>query len=360
WSNRTLRLLNDTYGIYPYSTLNIVEQHAFYGGMEYPCQVYMTNQVLKMVREGSRPPWFLELVVVHEVAHQWWSQLVGGDAIDWGFLDEGLACWSHSYFGEYYHGDWEHFQYFTYINVTRTFYAENGVDTAINQSNYDRPELVGYVDYTKTPLILEKLRLEIGHEAFVAGLSHFFKVNYFKIGTLSSLQESMETSTGVSLDWFFLPYFDNPRLPDYSFSDVAYDAADSTLSLTIEDRNEDSNPYPYSQRVPITVLGSEFLAAGSNPDLDTHFGGLLGEILYEDYIWINGTVDLTFTIPGTPDEVRLEYEGYVLVELEFAETEYLSHPVHVAGRIDVVLVFAGAMVVLCAAIAVVVIGRIRK
>jgi len=360
WSNRTLRMLNDTYGIYPYSTLNIVEQHAYYGGMEYPCQVYLTNLVLTLMRDGLRPSWYLQLLVIHEVAHQWWSQLVGTDAIDWGFLDEGLTCWSHSYYSEYYHGNWERLQYYRYLDVSRTFYADNGVDTALNQSNYDRPELVGYVDYTKAPLILERLRVEIGHEAFVAGLSLFFKTSYFGFGTLSALQESMEVAVDGSLDWFFLPFFDNPRFPDYSISDVVYNTADHTLSLTVEDMNDDSNPYPYAQRVNVSVLGSKFLAAGSELDLDFPYERVTGEILYEDYVWINGTTSLTFIVQGDPDAVVLVYEDYVLVELESAETEYAAHAVQIVGKIDVVLTYVGAVVVLVAAIAVVGINNVRE
>ncbi|MFX1416963.1 MAG: M1 family metallopeptidase, partial [Promethearchaeota archaeon] len=360
WSNATLRLLNHTYGIYPYSTLNIVEQHAYYGGMEYPCQVYLTNLVLTLMRDGQRPSWYLQLLVIHEVAHQWWSQLVGTDAIDWGFLDEGLTCWSHSYYGEYYHGNWERFQYYRYLDISRTFYAENEADSAINQSNYDRPEFVGYVDYTKAPLILERLRVEIGHEAFLAGLSLFFKTYYFRVGTLSALQECLEVAVGASLDWFFLPFFDNPRLPDYSVSDVVYNAADHTLSLTVEDMNEDTNPYPYAQRVPITVLGSKFLAAGSELDLDFPYERVTGEILYDDYVWINGTASLTLTVEGEPYEVRLEYQDYVLVELENAGTEFVAHAVQFVGKIDVVLAYEGILGVLVAAIALIGIDSFRK
>jgi hypothetical protein len=312
------------------------------------------------MREGQRPPWYLRLVVIHEVAHQWWSQIVGTDAIDWGFLDEGLTCWSHSYYGEYYNGDWERYQYYRYLDVTRTFYADNGIDTALNQSNYDRPELVGYVDYTKAPLILERLRIEIGHEAFVAGLSLFFKTRYFGFGTLPTLQEAMEVALGGSLDWFFLPFFDNPRLPDYSISNVVYDTADRTLSLTVEDLNEDSNPYPYAQRVNVSVLGSKFYATGNELDLDFPYERAPGDILYEDYVWINGTTSLSFIVSGDPEEVRLEYEDYVLVELENAGTEYAAHAVQVVGEIDVVLVYVGTLVVMVAAVAVIGIDSFRK
>jgi hypothetical protein len=306
WGSETLSLYNTTYGIYPYSTLNIVEQFAFYGGMEYPCQVYITNGMLQLVRGGARPPNYLELVVVHEVVHQWWSQLVGVDSIDWGFLDEGLTCWSHNYFGEVYYLDWEYFQYYRYLDTVRTFYSENGIDTAINQSNYDIPDLVTYIEYTKTPLIFEKLHIEIGHEKFIAGLSLFLKQNYFRIGTLNGLQAAMEQVYGGSLDWFFLPWFDNSRLPDYSFTNVIYNREDGTLMVTIEDENEAYNPYSYSQKVPIQVIGT------------------MGEILDERTVWINSTTVVTLEMAREPHWVVLLYDDYILVELAEQDTHSLS------------------------------------
>ena len=297
WASLTLTLLNETYGVYPYSTLNVVEQHGFYGGMEYPCQVYMTRGVLERVRAETLFPEYLELVVVHEVAHQWWSQLVGDDCVDWGFLDEGLTCWSHNYYGEVYYSDWEYFQYYRYLDTVRTHHEEFGIGSVINQSNYERPDLVGYIDYTKAPLILEKLRVELGHEKFVASLSHFFKQNYFEIATLPGLQEAFEFVCGEDLDWFFLPWFDNPFLPDYSFAGVVYNWTDDTLTVSIEDLNENSNPYSYSQRVPVRV----YSYYGATP--------------IDEIVWINSTTAFVLSVPTQPTKVSLLYDGYILVDL---------------------------------------------
>ncbi|MFX0184040.1 MAG: hypothetical protein ACFE95_13235, partial [Candidatus Hodarchaeota archaeon] len=38
-------LFNDSFGTYPYSTYNIVEAYGFYGGMEYPCQVLISESL---------------------------------------------------------------------------------------------------------------------------------------------------------------------------------------------------------------------------------------------------------------------------------------------------------------------------
>lgn len=340
-ATQALDLFNSTYGIYPYPTLNVVEQHAYYGGMEYPCQVYVTRIIAEQIQLGSRVSWYHELVIAHEIAHQWWSQLVGDDCVDWGFLDEGLACWSHSYYAEEYYSDWEYFQVTTYLDSVRTFYAEYETGSVINQSNIVRPELTSFVDYVQAPLILEKLCLTIGEEAFLAALHYFFEMKSFGIATLNDLQDCFEVVCGSDLDWFFLPWFSNGLLPDYAISNAIFDAKVSTLSFTIVDLNEEMNDYSYSQMVPIMVFAE---------------GNLL---MVNTAVWVNGTTDCSFVLDASPNEIRLYYEGYVLVQLpdETATTYIYTDIAFVIGTDLVFVIVTGVVLVMVAAITLYVLRR---
>ncbi|MHA2202124.1 MAG: hypothetical protein ACW991_00410, partial [Candidatus Hodarchaeales archaeon] len=53
WENKALDaalssliLFNDSFGSYPYSSFNVVEAYGFYGGMEYPCQVQISESIV--------------------------------------------------------------------------------------------------------------------------------------------------------------------------------------------------------------------------------------------------------------------------------------------------------------------------
>lgn len=81
---RALEFFQGLYGPYPYSYLHI----AFVpldglAGMEYPGLLLLSN--LKPYNPA---------VVVHEVAHQWWYNLVGNDTRQAAWIDEGLAEYS--------------------------------------------------------------------------------------------------------------------------------------------------------------------------------------------------------------------------------------------------------------------------
>ncbi len=326
-AKQSLELFNATFGVYPYSTLNVVEQWGYYGGMEYPCQVYITHRVIERIREGSYWPRFFELVIAHEIGHEWWSQLVGDDCIDWGFMDEMITCWSHSYYAEIYHGDWEYFQYDRYVDIVRNFYHEWEIGSPVNMSHYERTDLVGYIDYTKGPLMMEKLRLALGHETFVASLRYYFEEFKYKIAILPDLQNAFEEVSGKNLDWLFLPLFDNPYLPNYDFQSLVYDVGTGVLSITVEDLNEVTNPYSYSQKMPLRVY-----------DIND-------QSIINEEVWINGTTTLSYSVSSQPSRVRLVYGDYVLVQLEEYGNSYLETRtiVIVEPTIDPLFVFVGVL-----------------
>ncbi|MGY5876401.1 MAG: M1 family metallopeptidase [Candidatus Thorarchaeota archaeon] len=285
---QSLMLFNDSFGVYPYPTLNLVAHHASYGGMEYPLQVHVSNGV-------DPSSLFFELVIVHEIAHEWWYQLVGNDEVDQGFLDEGLACWSHLYYGEMVRGDWYYFQENPLPNVVNAWYSNNELPHKIDASTIEyEPKSYQFTAYTKAPVVFEKLRQIIGNDAFMTGLRIIFQENAFEFMWLPEVQQAFETSSGQSLDWFFDPWFENEYLPDYNIDSVLFYNNTATMDVTISDANEDINEFSYSQLVPIRVY-SETIE------------------MVDALEWINGTTTLRFeNLELEPTEVVLAIEGLVL------------------------------------------------
>ena len=303
YAKQALLLFEETFGEYPYPTFNVVEEYTHHGGMEYPCQVYITESI----DEWQYPQFWLEMIIVHETGHQWWYNLVGNDEVDWGFLDEGLVCWSTDYYGEINYGNWEYFQYPPYIDEVRTYYTYYGLSSKINVSIYETVNISDYyyTAYTKAPLIFEKLRRTIGTTIFLTGLELFYNENVYKIALLSDLQQAMESVYGSSLDWFFFPWFDNHYLPKYNFLECTYDGTQQILQLTINDLNEPLNDYIYSQQVQLLTYDSS-------------------GITHNEWIWINGTTKLNVSLSNKPTKVRLEYGDEVLVQLYSEYDTYIE------------------------------------
>ena len=312
WDDLALRvainsgiLFHETFGNYCYSTFNIVQEYTYYGGMEYPLQVYASEAADR----HYAPQWYLETVIAHETAHQFFYNLIGNDEVDYGFLDEGIVCWVTDWYKDVFHPDWHIFDPYWGLSDVRHYSLVYGLPNKVNQSI---PDCISsgtnywYLGYTKTNTILEKLRQTINHAYFIEGLEFFFKENYFNFTRLIDLQHAFETVIGASLDWFFLPWFNNPYLPKYNFTSVVYDAQSKMINITIEDVNEDVNPYSYSQRIPVSIYSS-----GSTLE-------------YSGYKWINGTTSLIIPIENEPERVRLDYTDFVLVQFSDYGLNYLE------------------------------------
>ncbi|MFX0094230.1 MAG: M1 family aminopeptidase, partial [Candidatus Hodarchaeota archaeon] len=288
---KALKFFNDSFGSYPYTTLNVIFTYGWYGGMEYPCQVLITET------ESQN---YLEHVIAHEVGHQWWYQLVGNDEIDWGFLDEGLTVWSTDYYSSHYHPEWNVFEEYWAFEYASTYYLSTGNPSKINQSIYEC-YVTGtdywYIAYDKTPAILEKLRQRIGHEDFLASVQLFFERFQWKIALLTDLQQAFEDTLGYDLDWYFLPWFDNSYLPTYAFEGAQYDKQQQILIITVIDNNGGSHTYPYAQELPLLIYDDN------------------GFVIENQTVWLNGSITtLTFTLSQQPAVVELLFTGNVLVQ----------------------------------------------
>jgi len=298
-------LFNLTFGDYPYPTLNVVQEYTHHGGMEYPCQVYVSEQA-----DSADNPWvYLETVIVHEVGHQWFYNLVGFDEVDWGFLDEGIVCWITDWAKDFFHPDWNLFEPYWLMDYVWNYSLNYGLPNRINQSI---PDCLSsgtdywYTAYRKAPVVLENLRRIIGTDKILEGLRNFTHEFYFEIATFTDFIQSIESAVGESLDWFFNPWFDNPYLPKYNFVEVIYDATSKLLNITIEDVNEGLNLYSYSQPIPIEIY---------NSSLNLEFSGDK---------WVNGTTSIILPIEMVPVRVVLNYSNNIPVQLSEYGLTYLE------------------------------------
>lgn len=90
---RGLGYLGAAFGRYPYSTLTIVHPPPAAieaGGMEYPTMITTGGSWMA----GSLETRELELLTMHELAHQWFYGLVGTNEHAHPFLDEGLTSYA--------------------------------------------------------------------------------------------------------------------------------------------------------------------------------------------------------------------------------------------------------------------------
>ena len=203
-SAKALSFFNETIGVYPYSTLSVVEANFVHGGMEFPNLIYISNDVADRTTYNQ--------VIVHEIAHQWWYNLVGSSAFDYGWLDEGLTEYSTALFFEQ-HEEYDisfdklisnaYSTFSLFVTLYQNVYGE--VDTSMNRplDEYGSEQEYVYIAYVKGLLLFDSLREILGEKTFNKCLKNYFEEYKFQNVTPSHLIASFEKTSNVSLESYF-------------------------------------------------------------------------------------------------------------------------------------------------------------
>lgn len=96
---QALRIYSDHFGEYPFTEMRVAPAPINFRGMEYPQAILLGVETYMRHRDK------LEMLVAHEMAHQWWYQIVHNDPVREPWLDEALAEFSMRLYMESIYGD---------------------------------------------------------------------------------------------------------------------------------------------------------------------------------------------------------------------------------------------------------------
>jgi hypothetical protein len=92
-ASKAIDVYGKRYAPYPYTELDIVATPTLALGIEYPGMVAIASRIYDVNADyrGTPARSYMESTVAHEVAHQWFYNLVGDDQLDEPWLDESLS-----------------------------------------------------------------------------------------------------------------------------------------------------------------------------------------------------------------------------------------------------------------------------
>ncbi len=193
-----MQVYSDRFGAYPYSDMDIVQAPLTYHGMEFPGMNLIGGQTYNKFLQD------LEMLTVHEVAHQWWYNQVGNDQVLTPWLDEGLAEFSTQY---YYRDRWGDP---TAEQLQRTRWAapvadaeRRGKDAPIGKAVTEYENNYETMVYGKGALFFAALRDQLGPDAFDQLLRTYLERYRWKIATPAEFQALAEEVSGRDLDALF-------------------------------------------------------------------------------------------------------------------------------------------------------------
>jgi aminopeptidase N len=174
-----------------------------YGGMENASATTMNMRLLH--GKEARPNYSSDWLVAHELAHQWFGDLITCRTWEHLWLNEGFA----TYFTDLYmeHRDGPEEFALRRRDQNRDYMEKTKEPARLGLSpspRGDQPlELFGGKQYDRGAAILHQLRIEVGDEAFQDGIRRYVRDNADRAATSDDFRASMEAACGRSLDWFF-------------------------------------------------------------------------------------------------------------------------------------------------------------
>ena len=199
-----LRSFSARFGPYPYTEFDVVSTPMQALGIEYPG---LTGIALALYDphatvSGLPSTILLESVVAHEVAHQWFYNVVGNDQIDEPWLDEAVVQYVTGLYyvdvygqgaAQSYRGSWTD----RWQRVER---AE--IPVGLPSQAYTDEEYSPIV-YGRGPLFVAALAEEMGQERFDEFLRDYYTSNQWGIGTAEVFRQLAEHHCGCDLTALF-------------------------------------------------------------------------------------------------------------------------------------------------------------
>jgi aminopeptidase N len=143
-------------------------------------------------------------LVAHELAHQWWGNMVTCQAWTHFWLNEGFATFMAAAYTEERFGRQA---YLREIEAARLRYQkvrDAGFDKSLVFPAWTRPTADDRtLVYQKGAYVLHLLRETLGERAFWNGIRHYTRTHFGKSVTTADFQAAMEQSSGRNLSEFF-------------------------------------------------------------------------------------------------------------------------------------------------------------
>ncbi len=306
---------------FPYPKYAQVCLPEFNGGMENSSATSMTDEALLDETEALERDH--HGLVAHELAHQWFGDLM--TCKDWShiWLNEGFASYFDPLFVEHDRGE-DEFRLKMRKEQNEYLAADKIYRRPIVEPRYDSPtQLFDGMTYAKGGSTLHMLRGYLGDEAWWKGIRHYVAKRKFQNVETDDFRKDLEEATGKDLNWFFDQWLHKAGHPELKLS-WRYEPEDKTVRVKVEQTQKLDEQTPLfrlpttieiteapgcSRSVPIVIDGSvhEFvIASETEPKM----------VLVDPKGWLIKEVD--FPKPVAESLFQLEHAGSVVDRLAAA------------------------------------------
>ena len=321
-----VRFFSEKTGVkYPYPKYAQTTVRDFPGGMENISATTLGDAFVYDKRALIDQSGLNNELVSHELAHQWFGDLL--TCRDWSeiWLNEGFATYFAHLYDEHDRGRDD--LLYGVLGDQRQFYNAwaQGNRRPIVSNRYSDPDaLFDVYAYARGGSVLHMLRFVLGDEAWWKAINHYLKANALRNVETEQLKIAIEEATGQNLGWFFDEWVLKMGSPEFEVS-YTYDESAKAVKLKVKQTQKppEKSPYPVADlfRMPVDI------------GLTTSGGERV------ERVWVDkAEQDFSFALDSKPLVVNFDRGGYLIKALKFDkpkdELAYQArHDADVMGRI---------------------------
>lgn len=308
---RMVEFLSQKYGYdYPYPKYaQVCVDDFIFGGMENTSTTLLTDRCL-LDERAAIDNMRTESLVLHELAHQWFGDLVVIKHWSHAWIKEGMASYAEVFWTEAEYGKDDAAYYL--LNEARTYIAEDS-------SRYRRPivtnvyrEAIELYDrhlYEKGACVYHMIRAILGDELFDKAIQTFVQDNAHKTVETVDLLRAIDKATGYNLMFLFDQYVFSGGHPDYKVA-YSWDGDSNLAKLTVtqkQAKKDNESKELFDLKIPVAF---GYIVKSQKPQFN-HFSLRIYQAEQSFY----------FPLEKKPDFVSFD------VDNNFLKTVSLQYPV---------------------------------
>ncbi len=273
-------------------------QFGWGGGMEHQTASFLVNTD--------------EVLIAHELAHQWFGDKITCASWQDIWLNEGFATFfSRFYMEKKYPNDAITARKHVLDDIVAETYGSVWVDDTTNVNRVFDSRL----SYKKGSFLLEMLRLKLGDSLFFKGLKSYLSdsILQFKFASTKDLQRNMENASGISLQHFFDQWLKGEGFPSYQLD--WYMLGKRHIKIKVNQQTSHPSVDFFAMLIPIKLINST----------------------QEKIIYLNNSVNHEIFIEDvgfTPDSIIVDPEYRLISKNNLAKKIIFSEPANPTVEIN--------------------------
>jgi alanyl aminopeptidase len=283
---RLLDLLEEFFGLpYPYAKMDMlaVPVTVGFGAMENAGLVTFTEtlMLLDIERAAKQREYTWIVIAAHELAHQWFGDLVTTAWWDDIWLNEGFANWAERKISAQFEPSWHE-------EISEIVQRDSALDddSLVSARQIRQPIVVpGDIDnafdgitYDKGASVLNMFEGYLGHDAFIRGVREYLKAHAWGNATSSDFVQAISKAAGKDVSAAFASFLDQPGAPEITATLVCDAGQPARVDMTQQRYVPPGAPPPSASKPWIVPVCIAYDRAGARADVCTLLEAQRGSI----------------------------------------------------------------------------------